>query len=85
MKTKKKNPNVIEFAPITFKGLPVITDEPLVTKTLFFDHVHYANGFALKGHKPKTRHACLLQGYWCWSNLKDHPKDIIKYIWTKLN
>lgn len=45
-----------------------------------FQHAYRVDSFLPGG---KNRHACLLLGYWCWQNLKEHPTDIIKFIKSK--
>lgn len=29
------------------------------------------------------RHACLMEGYWCWQNVREHPRDVWLYIKRK--
>lgn len=29
------------------------------------------------------RHACLINGYWCWRNVLRHPQDVISYFKRK--
>ena len=58
--------------------------EPLEMYEMTFNHIHYAKGFTVLSKHPETTHACLSSGYWCWSNLRERPKDIIRYIEGKI-
>lgn len=33
---------------------------------------------------PPKRHACLENGWWCWLNAREHPRDVIKYLKKKI-
>jgi hypothetical protein len=48
---------------------------------VYFDHVYRTGSFM---PNAVTRHCCLSWGYWCWSNLGEHPMDIVQYIKRKL-
>lgn len=46
----------------------------------YFYHLYNVDSFHPSANK---RHACLSSGYWCWSNLRERPFDIISYIQNK--
>lgn len=84
---RQKNPKVLKFdkyhfEPLLFKGLPVITDEPLKTD---YQHIYYTNGSALPGVEIKKRHACLRSGEWCFRNFKEHPIDVFTFLKYKIS
>ncbi len=62
---------------------------------LYFDHMYLTNGFAVskeliegkakRDYHKKSTHACLYFGFWCWSNLWDHPEYLKYYIQGKIH
>lgn len=70
-------PKMMYFMNDTLFDIGNIDDS---TAVMTFRHI-YRSTFNQKG---KDRHACLINGYWCWRNLLRHPLDIIKFIKRKV-
>jgi translation initiation factor 6 (eIF-6) len=45
--------------------------------------VEVAHHYYVGANSTKNRHACLLEGWWCWQNFRQHPLDIRFYIKKK--
>jgi len=62
-----------------FRGKPIVLDQPVRVETFYIKHFY--NRLPYKNDIP--RHACLITGFWCWSNAFTHPKDILYYLRVK--
>lgn len=65
------------FTELTYRGMPIVSDEKFTTGIAYFQHI-YLSSF-MRPYKKK-RHACLQNGWWCWQNLREHPRDLLSYL-----
>lgn len=71
---------------MTYKG-----EKAILWKTTF-SHVYDAYGFNISGkftsdgkdYKAPSKHTCLKHGYWCISNLKEYPLDLLVFLKIKI-
>lgn len=47
-----------------------------------FQHIYH--GSLSYSPQQHGRHACLKHGYWCFKNLKEHPRDLYFFLKRKL-
>ena len=59
-------------------------DDPNQMYNCYFRHLYLTSGFDVLKENPRQLHACLLYGYWCWSNAWEHPYQIKIYFKLKL-
>lgn len=73
------------FSSINYRGVP-IAREYIDEGPAFVNVDHFYRGIAtdiFKKNPRKGRHACLMMGYWCWENFKEHPFDLLPYLRKK--
>jgi len=64
---------------IYYKGKAVEMNTPITTKTVYFQHIYWCMPQLPDQEMRRGKHACLENGYWCWSNFFENPLDIFKY------
>lgn len=62
---------------VYYKDRPMAEDFAGAIMDVTFTHM-YAGSLAFSG--GKRRHICLIEGYWCWHNALEHPKDILRFL-----
>lgn len=70
------------FEKIKYQGKEMLPDLDVDDST----GVAYFQHFYRTGFPPSTyrRHACMHQGYWCWKQAREHPLDVIKFLFRRL-
>ena len=65
------------FTPLMYKGKPLILDElnGCISGVTYFNHI-----YQMRWRSDTKCHACLKNGYWCWSNLLTNPTDLVAYL-----
>jgi len=67
------------WTKINHRGKPILKDEFARTEIGYFQHIY------MYGWMKPSVHACLRSGWFCWSDLMEHPQDLFKYIYAKLS
>lgn len=78
------------FEAINYHGVPIAHEyiDNGIGAVMYFSHLY--NGGVRATFEPdayasrRSRHACLIMGYWCWDNYREYPMDLVPYLQRKL-